>query len=81
MSLDQGKADRLLVVPHPEARTRLFVLGPLSDIAPGLVPPGWAETIATAAARQLRSEGAAAAAPIATWDDERAEWQPIRRGR
>ena len=51
-SLDPGKADRLLVVPHREAADRLFVLAPLADLAPGLVPPGWTETVATAAARR-----------------------------
>ena len=31
---------KLLVVPHPAAATRLFVLAPLADLAPRLVPPG-----------------------------------------
>jgi len=79
MSLDPGKADRLLVVPHPEARERLFVLAPLSDIAAGLVPPGWGETVATAAARQFQIEGVSAASPVASWDVERADWRPISR--
>ena len=57
MSLDPGKADRLLVVPHREAAERLFVLAPLADLAPRLVPPGWTETVATAAARRLRRRG------------------------
>lgn len=48
---------RWLVVPHPEARQRLFVLAPLNDLAPGLRPPGWHETVATARARQERLEG------------------------
>ena len=51
LSLDPGKADRLLVVPHREAAERLFVLAPLADLAAGLMPPGWRETVATAAAR------------------------------
>ncbi len=42
-SPDPDKALRLLEVPHPEARYRLFVLAPLSDLAPDLVPPGWGE--------------------------------------
>jgi 2-amino-4-hydroxy-6-hydroxymethyldihydropteridine diphosphokinase len=29
-----------LVVPHPLMKKRYFVLKPLSDLAPGLVPPG-----------------------------------------
>jgi 2-amino-4-hydroxy-6-hydroxymethyldihydropteridine diphosphokinase len=76
-SLDAGKADRLLVVPHPEAANRLFVLAPFADIAAGLVPPGWHETVGTAAARRAGIEGPDAARPIATWDAERATWRPL----
>jgi 2-amino-4-hydroxy-6-hydroxymethyldihydropteridine diphosphokinase len=72
---DPAKARLPLVVPHVEARRRLFVLAPLSDLAPGLVPPGWGETVATAAARQRSIEGAAAARAIATWVG--GGWRPI----
>jgi 2-amino-4-hydroxy-6-hydroxymethyldihydropteridine diphosphokinase len=48
---------RWLTVPHPEARRRLFVLAPLADLAPGLRPPGWHESVATARARQQLAEG------------------------
>jgi 2-amino-4-hydroxy-6-hydroxymethyldihydropteridine diphosphokinase len=71
---DPAKAALPLVVPHVEARHRLFVLAPLSDLAAGLVPPGWPETVATAAARQRTIEGADAARPIARWDGE--GWDP-----
>lgn len=64
------KARMPLVVPHVEAQRRLFVLAPLSDLAPRLVPPGWGETVASAAARQRVHEGADAARPIASWDGE-----------
>lgn len=74
-SSDPAKARLPLVVPHVEAQRRLFVLAPLSDLAPGLVPPGWGETVASAAARQRRIEGADAARPIARWDGE--GWQPL----
>lgn len=67
---DPAKASLPLVVPHVEARNRLFVLAPLSDLAPGLVPPGWGETVATATARQRSTEGADAARPIGTWDGD-----------
>ena len=43
----QRPDERWLVVPHPHRRERLFVLAPLSDLAPGLRPPGWHETVAT----------------------------------
>ena len=74
VSLDRGKADHLLVVPHPEARDRLFVLAPLADIAPGLVPPGWTETVASAAARRRRLDGDDAVRAVASWDPEREAW-------
>jgi 2-amino-4-hydroxy-6-hydroxymethyldihydropteridine diphosphokinase len=48
---------RWLVVPHPQARERLFVLAPLSDLAPGLRPPGWHESVAAVRRRQDAAEG------------------------
>jgi len=81
LSLDPGKADRLLVVPHPEAAVRLFVLAPLADVAEGLVPPGWPETVATAARRRTEIEGPEAVRPVATWDPDRDDWRALpRRG-
>ena len=70
LSLDPGKADRLLVVPHPEAHERLFVLAPLSDLAAGLVPPGWHETVGSARRRREAIEGLDAVRPIARWAGE-----------
>lgn len=66
-AIDPGAAGRLLEVPHPSMRDRLFVLAPLADLAPGLVPPGWRETVQTAARRQARLEGDAAARPVGRW--------------
>ncbi|HEX2754728.1 MAG TPA: 2-amino-4-hydroxy-6-hydroxymethyldihydropteridine diphosphokinase [Candidatus Limnocylindrales bacterium] len=77
LSLDPGKADLLLVVPHRDAADRLFVLAPLADLAAGLVPPGWPETVASAAARRRIVEGAAAARPIAAWDPATSAWAAI----
>lgn len=74
VSRDRGTADRLLIVPHRDAGERLFVLAPLADIAPGLVPPGWPETVATAAIRRRSIEGDAAARPIAAWDADLGRW-------
>jgi 2-amino-4-hydroxy-6-hydroxymethyldihydropteridine diphosphokinase len=64
---DPGKAALPLVVPHAEARNRLFVLAPLADLAPGLVPPGWGETVAGAAGRRLAVEGPDAVRAVAGW--------------
>jgi 2-amino-4-hydroxy-6-hydroxymethyldihydropteridine diphosphokinase len=77
LSLDSGKAERLLVVPHPEAAERLFVLAPLADVAAGLVPPGWRETVASAARRRVAIEGPDAVRPIATWDADRESWRSL----
>jgi 2-amino-4-hydroxy-6-hydroxymethyldihydropteridine diphosphokinase len=67
---DPAKAHLPLVVPHQEAQGRLFVLAPLADLAPRLVPPDWGETVARAAERQRGVEGPDAVRPIATWDGE-----------
>jgi 2-amino-4-hydroxy-6-hydroxymethyldihydropteridine diphosphokinase len=47
---------RWLEVPHPEARSRLFVLAPLADLAPWLPPPGWGEAVETARRRVAAAE-------------------------
>ena len=72
--LDPGAAARLLEVPHPGMSERLFVLAPLADLAPDLVPPGWHETVRTAARRRRAIEGPDAALPIARWAGDR--WLP-----
>ena len=77
LSLDPGKADRLLVVPHPEAAERLFVLAPLADLAPGLVPPGWDHTVDWYRRRRAAIEGAEAVRPVASWDAARETWVDV----
>jgi 2-amino-4-hydroxy-6-hydroxymethyldihydropteridine diphosphokinase len=67
--LDPGAATRLLEVPHPSMRERLFVLAPLADLAPRLVPPGWPETVETARRRQTRVEGDDAVTAAGVWSD------------
>ena len=56
-----------LVVPHRLAGERLFVLAPLADLAPRLVPPGWTQTVETARRRREAAEGQEAVRPIAAW--------------
>jgi 2-amino-4-hydroxy-6-hydroxymethyldihydropteridine diphosphokinase len=69
-----------LVVPHRLVAERLFVLAPLEDLAPALVPPGWDETIRDAAARRRSIEGPDAVRVVAAWDAGRAEWGPATAG-
>jgi 2-amino-4-hydroxy-6-hydroxymethyldihydropteridine diphosphokinase len=56
-----------LDVPHASAADRLFVLAPLADLAPGLVPPGWSETVESRRRARLRVEGERAVRVVARW--------------
>jgi 2-amino-4-hydroxy-6-hydroxymethyldihydropteridine diphosphokinase len=67
-AIDPGAATRLLQVPHPSMRDRLFVLAPLADLAPGLVPPGWRQTVRSARDQRRAVEGPDAVTAIARWD-------------
>ena len=75
---DADRATRLLEVPHRDIRDRLFVLAPLADLAPRLVPPGWHETVETARRRQVTREAAGAARPITDWDPAASAWRPVQ---
>ena len=75
---DPAKASKLLEVPHPAAASRLFVLAPLADLVPGLVPPGWHETVETARRRQERIEGVGAVRALGEWDARRRRWRTGR---
>ncbi|HEU4671943.1 MAG TPA: 2-amino-4-hydroxy-6-hydroxymethyldihydropteridine diphosphokinase [Candidatus Limnocylindrales bacterium] len=69
--------ERVLIVPHPEVAERLFVLAPLADVAPALVPPGWTVDVATAKAERERVEGEDAVRHVGRWDAEAREWRPV----
>jgi 2-amino-4-hydroxy-6-hydroxymethyldihydropteridine diphosphokinase len=71
---DPAKAARLLEVPHRDAGERLFVLAPLADLAPRLVPPGWHETVETRRRAREAIEGADAVRAVGTWDAARGRW-------
>jgi 2-amino-4-hydroxy-6-hydroxymethyldihydropteridine diphosphokinase len=68
---------RLLEVPHPAARDRLFVLVPLADLAPGLVPPGWGETVDRARRRREAVERPGAVLLAGTWAHETRGWKLV----
>ncbi|MEC8976371.1 MAG: 2-amino-4-hydroxy-6-hydroxymethyldihydropteridine diphosphokinase, partial [Actinomycetota bacterium] len=38
--------DPKLTLPHPRMNSRAFVLYPLAELAPELLPPDWRETVA-----------------------------------
>lgn len=75
---DPAKAGKLLEVPHPAAAARLFVLAPLADIAPGLVPPGWGVTVETMRRRREVAEGSDAVRVVGTWDGPAGRWIPLQ---
>ncbi len=71
---DPAKTARWLEVPHIDAGRRLFVLAPLADLAPRLVPPGWDETVATRRRRVAATEPPDAVRPTGTWDRAAKRW-------
>jgi len=73
-----GKASKLLEVPHREAHERLFVLAPLADLAPRLVPPGWRETVKRARSRRELAEGSDAVRAVGAWDGATNRWRRSR---
>jgi 2-amino-4-hydroxy-6-hydroxymethyldihydropteridine diphosphokinase len=72
-SIDPAAAARLLEVPHPSMADRLFVLAPLADLAPDLVPPGWRESVGSRAAA-VRSQVPDAVVAVGQWDAARRRW-------
>jgi 2-amino-4-hydroxy-6-hydroxymethyldihydropteridine diphosphokinase len=74
---DPDKAARRLEVPHRAAGERLFVLAPLADLAPRLVPPGWSETVETRRRRVTAAEPPGAVRLVGHWDADKGRW--VRR--
>jgi len=73
-AVDPDKAARRLEVPHRDAGERLFVLAPLADLAPRLLPPGWGETVETRRRRVGATDPAGAARMVGRWDATRRDW-------
>jgi 2-amino-4-hydroxy-6-hydroxymethyldihydropteridine diphosphokinase len=72
---DPAKAAKRLEVPHRDLAARLFVLAPLADLAPGLVPPGWSETVGTRARALAATEPPGSVRVVGTWDPVRRSWR------
>ena len=73
--LDAARAARRLEVPHRDLGARLFVLAPLADLAPRLVPPGWTETIETRRRQVALTEPPDAVRVVGTWDAAVDRWR------
>jgi 2-amino-4-hydroxy-6-hydroxymethyldihydropteridine diphosphokinase len=72
--VDRAAATRLLEVPHPSMRDRLFVLAPLADLAPDLVPPGWRESIG-ARRTALERDDPDAVHVVGEWNEAAGDWE------
>jgi 2-amino-4-hydroxy-6-hydroxymethyldihydropteridine diphosphokinase len=75
---DPGKAAKRLEIPHRDLGERLFVLAPLADLAPRLVPPGWSETIETRRRGLAARERPGSVRLIGEWDEAGQSWRPVR---
>ena len=72
--VEPSKAAKRLEVPHRDLGERLFALAPLADLAPGLVPPGWAETVETRRRRLATGEVPDVVRAIGHWHAGRDRW-------
>jgi 2-amino-4-hydroxy-6-hydroxymethyldihydropteridine diphosphokinase len=52
----EQRATATLVLPHPRAHQRRFVLEPLAEIAPDWTPPGWPDPVRTCLHRLVTDE-------------------------
>lgn len=73
--IDPTRAARPLEVPHRDAAERLFVLAPLADVAPGLVPPGWPVSVETRRRQVAATESPGAVRAVAIWDAPYRRWR------
>jgi 2-amino-4-hydroxy-6-hydroxymethyldihydropteridine diphosphokinase len=78
--LDQAKAAKRLEVPHRHLRERLFVLAPLADLAPRLVPPGWTETVESRRGVVAAGEPPGSVRVVGEWDAATGRWSPVDDG-
>lgn len=74
--VDPAKATKRLQIPHRALGERLFVLAPLADLAPRLVPPGWSETVESARRRVTAQEPPGSVRVVGLWDAAGRGWRP-----
>ncbi|HSL77558.1 MAG TPA: 2-amino-4-hydroxy-6-hydroxymethyldihydropteridine diphosphokinase [Candidatus Limnocylindrales bacterium] len=74
-TIDTAKAAKRLQVPHRDLGERLFVLAPLADLAPRLVPPGWHETVETRRRHVAATEPPGSVRVVGAWDPSRRRWR------
>jgi 2-amino-4-hydroxy-6-hydroxymethyldihydropteridine diphosphokinase len=75
--VDPAKRAKRLEVPHRDLGERLFVLAPLADLAPRLVPPGWSETVETRRRRVAVAEPPGSVRLVGAWEPARAGWRTL----
>jgi 2-amino-4-hydroxy-6-hydroxymethyldihydropteridine diphosphokinase len=75
--VDPAKRTKRLEVPHRDLGERLFVLAPLAELAPRLVPPGWSETVEARRRRVAAAEAPGSVRLVGAWDPARAAWRPV----
>jgi 2-amino-4-hydroxy-6-hydroxymethyldihydropteridine diphosphokinase len=73
--VDPARAAKRLEVPHRDLGERLFVLAPLADLAPRLVPPGWTETVETRRRNIARAEQPGSVRVVGEWDPRAGSWR------
>jgi len=73
---DPEKDAKRLEIPHRHLRERLFVLAPLADLAPRLVPPGWTEMIETRRRQVAANEPPGSVRVLGDWDVASERWVP-----
>ena len=76
--VDPAKAAKRLEVPHRDLGERLFVLAPLADVAPRLVPPGWSETVETRRRALVATEPPGSVRVVGEWHPTTGRWSRVR---
>jgi 2-amino-4-hydroxy-6-hydroxymethyldihydropteridine diphosphokinase len=77
---DPAKAAKRLEIPHRDLGKRLFVLAPLADVSPRLVPPGWSDTVETRRRRLAATEPPGSVRVVGVWDADRRAWRAAVAG-